>query len=249
MTEGELILRLQHKFSSPYFVFLSGLRNATGFEASRTADAVAIGLYRSQGTEIHGFEIKISRGDWLRELKDPAKADAFFPYCDRWSLVVPEAALVVADELPESWGLYAAKKKGLKIVVPPKKLSPLPLPRPLLVSIIKYSQDLYSKPTEKIAQEARREGYDVGFAAGRKSPRDGEESTEKLTKAVEAFERASGLRISTWDAGNIGKDVAAFTQARFSRKRSAQDLDTIASLLERTLASVRDVRRDMEAVQ
>jgi len=246
MTEGELILRLQHKFAPPYHIFLAGLRNATGFDASRTADAIAIGLYRSQGTEIHGFEIKVSRGDWLRELKDPAKADAFFPYCDRWSIVVPEPDLIADGELPEAWGLYAAKKKGLKIVVPPKKLAPLPLPRPMLVSIIKYSQDLYRKPAEQIAEAARQSGYDDGYAAGQRSPRPDEESAEKLTKAIADFETASGLTISHWNAGYIGKEVAAFSRAQFSLTRSVKDLAVVDEILEEALASVREVRREMK---
>lgn len=55
--------------------FLAHVRNAAGFDANRTFDAVAVNLWPSRGLSIHVYEVKVSRSDWKRELAKPAKAE------------------------------------------------------------------------------------------------------------------------------------------------------------------------------
>jgi len=74
----------------------------------------------------HGHEVKVSRSDWLTELKDPSKAEAWKRYCDRWWLVAPKG--VVRDDLPEDWGLITTTKTGLRVAVQAPVLDPEPLP-------------------------------------------------------------------------------------------------------------------------
>ena len=92
MKTNELLLKLSNKFPSPQYAFLSQVRNQTGYgnlsDGIRTADAMALGLWPSRGNYLHGFELKVSRSDWLNELKDPAKAEAIAKYCDMFSLVI-----------------------------------------------------------------------------------------------------------------------------------------------------------------
>ena len=45
----DLFLRLQGTFSPPAYITLEEVRDATGFDGHRTADAMAISLYRSRG--------------------------------------------------------------------------------------------------------------------------------------------------------------------------------------------------------
>lgn len=79
---------------------------------TRYADAVAVNLWKSRGYAVHGFEIKVSRADWMRELKNPAKADEVFGYCDHW-WVVAAPGIVRPEELPAGWGLLEpARKRG-----------------------------------------------------------------------------------------------------------------------------------------
>lgn len=55
------------------------VRSETGYTAGqpvRTCDVLALSLWRSEGIELHGLELKVSRGDWLRELRQPGKAGA-----------------------------------------------------------------------------------------------------------------------------------------------------------------------------
>jgi len=51
-------------------------------------------LWPSRGLHLMGFEIKAGRGDWLRELKDPGKAEGIAAYCDQWWVVAPAEVIV-----------------------------------------------------------------------------------------------------------------------------------------------------------
>jgi hypothetical protein len=87
------------------YVLAEHVKNAAGFNANRILDMMIQDLYPSTGCAIHGFEIKCSRADWLTELKDPTKAEAFRPYCDYFWLVVADKDIVKPGELPAGWGL------------------------------------------------------------------------------------------------------------------------------------------------
>jgi hypothetical protein len=94
------------------------LQEVSTVDGARRADAIAIALWASRGQEMHGFEVKASRSDWLRELKEPAKAEAMFNLCDRWWLLVTDESIVKDGELPAAqWGMLALKGKQLRTVV------------------------------------------------------------------------------------------------------------------------------------
>lgn len=103
------------------------VRSHAGFDARRTADFIAMDLWPSKGLELHGHEIKISRSDWLTELKHPEKSAEFIPYMNRWWLVVSDRAIVHDGELPAGWGLMAMSGAMLRVITkaPRKKAEPL----------------------------------------------------------------------------------------------------------------------------
>lgn len=122
------------------FVRAEHPRNGTGFYGwsdddpgnvgpLRTADFVALDLWPSKGYQVIGHEVKVSRSDWLTELRDPDKAEAWKQYCHRWYLVVPDAGLVRPGELPEGWGLLALRgsllvRRHVAPVLTPKPMPP-----------------------------------------------------------------------------------------------------------------------------
>ena len=73
-------------------------------EAKRYLDTVAVGMYRATDYEILGHEIKVTRADWLAELRQPRKAQAFAHLVSRFYVVAPPD-VVRLDELPPGWGL------------------------------------------------------------------------------------------------------------------------------------------------
>src|ERR1700751_5682787 len=104
-SEATVFEALAKRFPAPAWALISQVRNSTGYSGDRTCDAIAMSLWPSRGLELHGFEIKCSRGDWLSEMRRPDKADKMFKYFDRWWLAVSDASVVNDYELPPTWGL------------------------------------------------------------------------------------------------------------------------------------------------
>jgi hypothetical protein len=120
--------------NGPRYVIAEHVRNQCGFGGwwgtgrLRTADALVVDLWPSSKHLVHGFEVKVSRSDWLTELKDPEKAEAFKPYCDHWWLAVPDAD-IVRDDLPAGWGLMTVAPNGsLRVRRKAPKLDRDPMP-------------------------------------------------------------------------------------------------------------------------
>ncbi len=106
---AHLLAKLRTLYALPKWALFTEVRNAvgSGHEILRRADALAIDTL-SRSWAIHGFELKVSRGDFLRELANPQKAAAVKLFCVCWWLVVPapwKHVLLRLSELPEGWGL------------------------------------------------------------------------------------------------------------------------------------------------
>lgn len=104
---------LTTKYPENEYALLYEVRDDSGFKANRSADAIAVNLWPSRGHSITGFEIKVSRSDWLSELKKPQKAEAIMKYCNFWNLVVEDESVIKEDEIPKAWGLLIRKGNRL----------------------------------------------------------------------------------------------------------------------------------------
>jgi len=109
---------LRAHFKSPEWAVLDEVSNGTGYARGnkRFIDVLAMNLWPSRGLEIHGVEIKISRSDWLREKKDPKKADDVAKYCDRWWLCVGGDDIAKEEEVPRGWGFMVVRKDKIAVV-------------------------------------------------------------------------------------------------------------------------------------
>lgn len=182
---------------APRSLLLEEVRNGTGFAANRSADALAFSFWPSDGLAIHGFEIKASRSDWLKELDQPEKAFAFARYCDFWTILAADASIVKDEELPPKWGLQVLNARGkLHIVRPADKNVAEPLPRAELMAILRNACQSTYEPLiaahRKRDEERRKamESSDDSYA---------KRELEKLRDKVKAFEDASGVKIDPWD--------------------------------------------------
>lgn len=93
------------------YAVLFEVRNAAGFNANRSIDAVVMSLWPSLGLELWGMEIKVNRYDWTRELNNPKKASDVFHHFDRWYLVAPHDVAKI-DEIPGPWGWFVPLPGG-----------------------------------------------------------------------------------------------------------------------------------------
>lgn len=66
-------------------------------------DFLSVACWQSMDYIVHGHEIKVSRSDWLREIKSPHKSLTTKRMCDMWWLAAPKG-IAKEEEIPEDWG-------------------------------------------------------------------------------------------------------------------------------------------------
>ena len=121
---SDICSALRLRFPRESHALLFEVADTTG-GTRRYADAVAIGLWSSHGHAIEGVEVKISRSDFLNEMKQPQKSEAVFKFCNRWWLACPKD-MVKPAEIPHTWGLLELHSDGvLRQKVKAPKLTPI----------------------------------------------------------------------------------------------------------------------------
>lgn len=119
------------------------LRNGTGFNGGageNYADALAINLYPSKKHWRVAYEIKISRSDFLHELKNPHKRQWAFDISNEfWFACAPGVAK--PEELPEGCGLLVVSGTKLKRVVAAKQRTARALGMSEVAAIARKSMD------------------------------------------------------------------------------------------------------------
>jgi len=103
---------LRERYRLPQWALFFEVPNAIGI-LTRRADAVAVSLDVHRRGQIIGFEIKASRNDWLRELKEPKKAASFAKRCHEF-YIVAGADVVEKSEIPEPYGWIDPFSRGRK---------------------------------------------------------------------------------------------------------------------------------------
>lgn len=223
---------LRVKYAAPEWALLEEVHNRTG-GGTRSADAIAMNLWESHAFRIIGFEIKVSRSDWLRELKDPSKADVIAAYCDMW-FIVATPDIVKEDELPPAWGLQVLKGNGLHII----KKAPLledrkALDRRFVAAMIRRATEVggdqiaaaITPAVERVRKEAesRLEGE-----VERRTRR-----AKEIIDRVEAVKAATGIDMASYSFDN--NDVcAAIRYALAERSRITSRYNGLQGL-QRTL--------------
>lgn len=211
----DLVQLLAVKYPVDRFALFFDVPDDVGMHARRRADAIAVGIWKSVGHSIDGFELKASRSDWLRELKSVDKADPFLERCDRWWLVTTTQAIAKLEEIPACWGWMAAGKGGLRIQKPAPLLRPGPLPskvdRLFMIGILRKFQDGILNAPEVVAREIERQRGIEARVAELVEARvaSAERAGAKLREKVEHFEKETGLRLEAWESRGIMKAAKA----------------------------------------
>lgn len=222
---------LKRYFEPPSFAFLEEVRNQTGWgPEERYADVVAMSLWPSRGLEIHGVEIKVSRGDWLKELKTPEKSEPIQRYCDRWWIAVGDALIVKEGELPPTWGLLIPSPRGAKmrVKVQAPKLKPTALDRGFVASMLRRASQQVEKEIERANSGDSNEHYKKGLAKGEEQGKllanaeriPLETKLNMLQRDIEIFEEVSGISIKQYGGHalrNIAESVKVVMKYRQSR--------------------------------
>jgi hypothetical protein len=136
---ADLRLRIDRRHMRPGDTFRGGvvLHEVPSVEGTR-ADSLALD-FRHGKPALVGYEIKVARSDWLHELDNPAKAEAWARHCTEWYVAAP-SGVVHPDELPDGWGLVTPVAKVRLTVTRaarPRPAADLALPLPVVIELAK----------------------------------------------------------------------------------------------------------------
>jgi len=240
LTTKEVRDRLAEKYSGWQWVFLNELRSSNGFAFSvRSADAIAINLYPSHGCEMHGFEIKVSRSDFLKELKDPDKSDIFKQYCDRWFLVVGDSSIVKPGELPAGWGLIVPRGDSLMIKIGANKLEPEPMGRLFYTAIMKRLVD----DTPQVA-EVRKEAHQKGVMVGKEHAGFEiyalKQRLQDAESSLKIFKELTGESLDSWNPEATIKEIQSILKIKQQEKKYMDEIKRRISATENMLKTLKD---------
>lgn len=239
---------LQRKFPPGEYALLPEVSDEAG-RRNRSADAVAMNTWPSRGLEVHGIEIKSYRSDWIKELKNPAKAENIFQYCDRWWICAAAEDVVKENEVPETWGFLLVKNGRIYTIKEAPKLSPQPLTKTFIASMLKRaSQGMV--PRASIQEE-----LEIAEQKGRTTEREiiirernGKASAfDKLKLAVDTFKEITGIDIQEheWRIGKVGAVVELLIRDEeyaTAKARVKQMHETITELQKDIAAAMEELK-------
>jgi len=204
---------LLKKFPASEYALMAEVRDAAGFGASRSADFLAMGLWPSRGLDMIGIERKSFRGDWLKELKTPEKAENIYQYCDRWYLLTDNENVAKIDEIPINWGWMHINVDGkLKVIKEAPKLSPIPISKSFLACVLKRASCKDGWVTLNSIEDKVSEAKQAGLKERDYSNKRTIEQYEALSKDVREFEETTGLKLLNPRFGQTGKKLGEATK-------------------------------------
>jgi len=109
------------------FIYFDELRLGTGWSNEQRVDGFLLELWPSRDFCKTAFEFKVSRQDFLKEIKNPQKRYSAKSYSDRFVLVTAND-ICTREEIPEDCGWYIFNGTELEIKVHAPKLPPVPNP-------------------------------------------------------------------------------------------------------------------------
>lgn len=133
----ENLLEQRYPYDQGYALFFE-VPDGTGANKRRSADAIMHGLWANRGLYMTGFEIKSHRSDFLREMKNPEKAESLIRFCKYWYLVAPDGVYNPdTDTVPQPWGILTPKDGKLKETRKPEQLDPITPTAAFMASIFR----------------------------------------------------------------------------------------------------------------
>lgn len=246
---GETVAQLHEavRGAYPHHIHLTEVRDATGFDAIRSADAMAIGMYSSRGREVRGFEMKVSRTDWLKELKQPDKAESLARFCNAWALIAPTENIVHAGELPKPWGFGVPHRRrsnaALKLhwIVTPPELQPAPYDLVFLTALLAAAR---KQPVTE-AEAAISAAYKRGQESAAMILKNERQAKERAEKTIDEFGKKLGVHISRWstdeDLDTLAKEFAEFRARKREERNATESLESLLVQADRIAHGLRRV--------
>lgn len=241
VTSADIKIGIRSSYSSGYQTFFE-VGNDTGSRVRRHADAVAIGIWPSTGHLVHGFEVKVSRGDFLAEMKDGLKSQEIFRFCNRWSLATPPG-LVKVDELPPTWGLVTFDGRTLRTVKQAPRLTPEPLTPGFVAALVRRAGEMDAGVIGAAVAKAKSEiekNYQARAAHALASHRDDSiRAGQEAAKIVAGFKEALG---EDWLSVHSVSEIAPLLKA-MRKTGIVGNYRGVESLADELVASAERIRK------
>lgn len=104
-TAKDLIQRLHNKYrTGDGYIVMEEVANGTGFNCGRHIDAIVFAIWPSLGLKRFAIEVKVDRGDFLAELKQPQKSQWAKDSTHEFWFLAPKGVIKDENELPENCG-------------------------------------------------------------------------------------------------------------------------------------------------
>lgn len=201
---------LRWKYPASEYTLMAEVSNAAGFARSNSADYIAVNMWPSRGLGINGIELKSFRSDWLGEMKKPKKAESIFQYCDYFWLLTTDDTIANIDEIPVTWGWQCVKGNKIKVMKDAPKLTPIPLDKHFLVSMLRRANDKTNFIHIESIEDRIKEAEEKARNSRDNDNRYRLERAKELIVIVDEFEKSSGLKFGSWDGhkpDQIGETV------------------------------------------
>jgi len=245
-------LLTQKVWSEPAFATLREVRNGTGYRRTeRYADLVVVSCWPSRGLWIGGVEIKVSRSDWTRELRDPEKSAEIQKWCKYWWVAAP-IGVVRDGELPETWGLVEVTESTAKLKRAAPELKPAELDVGFVASLLRNQSRSVQAAIGRAVQdelqkfEAERGELDAlnrRVTVAEKHAKDQLRRADAAELRMREFQEATGLTLNEWRQAREAK-LVRIVQAMEDPRRLVVDLGRSIAQLHAALADAQEALKE-----
>lgn len=226
------------------WVVLQEARSGAGFAGNDgQCDYLAINTRQSRGLQLVGHEIKVSAGDWKRELAKYGKAETFNRFCHRWWVAAPsELATKIKSELPTQWGLLSVSEQGriTETVVAPR-LDPQPVPIWWWIGWLAQIDRTQKRTFNREIEIEVRKRVDTELTRIKEIRADDEASGfARLGEKIDGFHAATGINLRHAWNGDFKRLGQLWSM------RNVADLDRVAVDLRRVASTIEALTAETE---
>jgi hypothetical protein len=223
--------------------------------AGRRLDLVALNLWGARQYRIVGFEVKVSRGDWLRELADYRKSEEWMAVVDTF-YVVTAPKVIQSDELPEGWGHLelVGTRGGSRMMTRRHATARAPgatLPREVAARFLGRMAETLRQQDRGVESRARMQLWaDIERQSKERHEKDRAQDraeVKRLTEEQDALYAALGIERSAWRKHERAlRAAAAFAEANQEQSAILRQLENVTRAQETRAA---ELRRTLDALK
>lgn len=250
-TAKDLVAMLAERHSGREWAFVTEVPNGTASRRCRVADAMAMGLWAKTGIHLHGFEVKIARSDWRKELEDSGKSSSFEAVCHYWWIVAPKNVVNI-EEIPATWGWLYPEKDRLRVAKKATFNQSAVMTYDIYAATLRRAQSVVT-PEKLELESIKTAAWNKGYQAGKDRAQNSREllvakkQLEVLQENVRLFKEQTGIDIST--NNSLARTTGEIVNL-LQRKRKPAEYDMrMQSAITTVSRLLQDLHRDAEIVE